>query len=136
MFSEERVEAIAAGYMEQIRKGLKTFEEAVKEVETTYSPEMREAIKKKMEEIRRIPTPVELLGERVGEERPPPRKLVGRVVVAKRLKPLLLDGVKVTYVASGEINMLDWRRLVKEKKDEEFTKKVIDELEKMGFILG
>lgn len=65
MFSEQRVEAIAAGYAEQVRKGLKTFEDVFKEVEATYGPEMREAINRKLQEIRRIPTPVELMGERV-----------------------------------------------------------------------
>lgn len=50
MFSEERAEAIAKGYREQIRLGLKTREEVFKEVEGIYRPDMQEAIKKRLEE--------------------------------------------------------------------------------------
>lgn len=66
------------------------------------------------------------------------RKLRGspqeRVKVAVRVKYGEVDGVKVTYVASGEITPEDWRRLVRERKEDEFIRKVVGELKEMGFV--
>jgi len=58
-----------------------------------------------------------------------------RATLTKRVKYGVVDGVRVTYVASGEVDLEDWRRLVKEGKDEEFIRKVVDELRKMDFTL-
>jgi len=66
----------------------------------------------------------------------PQERLVPRAVLTKKVKYGDVDGVRVTYVASGEISLEDWRRLVREKKDEEFIRKVVDELREMGFIIG
>lgn len=59
---EERIEKIAYGYAIQVGKGLKTYEEAVAEIESVYRKEMAEKVKERLRvKLGKAPPPVPII---------------------------------------------------------------------------
>lgn len=56
-----------------------------------------------------------------------------KVAVMKRCRIHKIDDVRIVHAARAEIEIEDWRRLVKEKRDEDFMRKLEELLRKLGF---